>query len=63
MLANPPHQPQLDPLALYSKSLHDYTLQLWTESRRLAEEKVRAKAAKKQEEDARMGARKDGPAS
>jgi len=32
-----------DPLALYTRSLHDYTLALWTESRRIAEEKARAR--------------------
>lgn len=31
-----------DPLALYTRSLHDYTLRLWSESRRLAEENARA---------------------
>ncbi|KAF8963913.1 hypothetical protein BDZ97DRAFT_1758291 [Flammula alnicola] len=31
-----------DPLAQYTRSLHDYTLALWTESRRIAEEKARA---------------------
>lgn len=34
-----------DPLVLYARSLHDYTLRLWTESRRIAEEKARIKAA------------------
>ncbi|KAA1467837.1 hypothetical protein DENSPDRAFT_832983 [Dentipellis sp. KUC8613] len=54
MFVTPPHQNPSDSLAHYSKSLHDYTLRLWTESRRLAEEKARSKAAKKQEEDHRM---------
>ena len=31
-----------DPFALYARSLHDYTLGLWTETRRLAEERRRA---------------------
>jgi hypothetical protein len=31
-----------DPLVLYARSLHDYTLRLWTETRRLAEERRRA---------------------
>ncbi|KAJ8596272.1 hypothetical protein M405DRAFT_805680 [Rhizopogon salebrosus TDB-379] len=39
-----------DPVALYSKTLHDYTLKLWTESRRVAEEKARLKLARKEEE-------------
>ncbi|KAG7099738.1 hypothetical protein E1B28_001553 [Marasmius oreades] len=30
----------------YSRSIHEYTLQLWTESRRLAEEKARARRTK-----------------
>ncbi|KAI8981243.1 hypothetical protein BD414DRAFT_492081 [Trametes punicea] len=34
-----------DPFVLYARSLHDYTLRLWTESRRIAEEKARVKAA------------------
>jgi hypothetical protein len=36
-----------DPLVLYSQSLRDYTLRLWMESRRQAEERVRARAHKK----------------
>ncbi|CCL98102.1 uncharacterized protein FIBRA_00096 [Fibroporia radiculosa] len=35
----------IDPFILYAQSLHDYTLRLWTESRRIAEEKARARAA------------------
>ncbi|KAI0330613.1 hypothetical protein GY45DRAFT_1225534, partial [Cubamyces sp. BRFM 1775] len=34
-----------DPFVMYARSLHDYTLRLWTESRRIAEEKARIKAA------------------
>ncbi|KAI0727850.1 hypothetical protein C8Q72DRAFT_429196 [Fomitopsis betulina] len=48
MLANVtthPDRPGIDPLVLYAQSLHDYTLRLWTESRRAAEEKSRARAA------------------
>ncbi|KIK96555.1 hypothetical protein PAXRUDRAFT_825835 [Paxillus rubicundulus Ve08.2h10] len=30
-----------DPFVSYSQALHDYTLRLWTESRRIAEEKAR----------------------
>ena len=36
-----------DPLVLYSRSLRDYTLRLWMESRKQAEERVRARAHKK----------------
>ena len=47
--ANVPGQQQhtgdSDPFVLYARSLHDYTLRLWTESRRIAEEKARIKAA------------------
>ena len=31
-------QPDIDPFVLYAQSLHDYTLRLWTESRRKAEQ-------------------------
>ena len=36
---------EVDPFVTYARSLHDYTLRLWTESRRIAEEKNRLKAA------------------
>jgi hypothetical protein len=36
-----------DPLVLYSRSLRDYTLRLWMESRKQAEERVRARAGHK----------------
>jgi hypothetical protein len=36
-----------DPLVLYSQSLRDYTLRLWMESRKQAEERVRARAHRK----------------
>ncbi|KAI0681661.1 hypothetical protein C8T65DRAFT_517193, partial [Cerioporus squamosus] len=39
------HVGESDPFVLYARSLHDYTLRLWTESRRIAEEKARIKAA------------------
>ena len=39
-----------DPFILYSKTLHDYTLKLWTESRRAAEERARLKLARREEE-------------
>lgn len=35
-------QGQPNPFELYARSLHDYTLRLWSESRRLAEERLRA---------------------
>ncbi|KAF4611482.1 hypothetical protein D9613_004139 [Agrocybe pediades] len=31
-----------DPLVLYTRSLHNYTLALWAESRRIVEERARA---------------------
>ncbi|KAH9944019.1 uncharacterized protein BXZ73DRAFT_21942, partial [Epithele typhae] len=39
------HAGDADPFVTYARSLHDYTLRLWTESRRMAEEKARLKAA------------------
>lgn len=39
-----------DPLVTYSRSLHDYTLRLWTESRRVAEEKAQARVAEREAE-------------
>ena len=30
-------QPDIDPFILYAQSLHDYSLRLWTESRRVAD--------------------------
>ncbi|KAI0070335.1 hypothetical protein K474DRAFT_1579934, partial [Panus rudis PR-1116 ss-1] len=52
------HQPHntnadVNPFVLYSRSLHDYTLRLWTESRRLAEEKAAMKAAQRRAEEDR----------
>ncbi|TFK56750.1 hypothetical protein OE88DRAFT_1650200 [Heliocybe sulcata] len=43
------HDGELSPLASYSRSLHDYTLRLWTESRRLAEEKARQRAQRRKQ--------------
>jgi hypothetical protein len=43
---DPPTAPA-DPLVLYSQSLRDYTLRLWIESRKQAEERVRARNHKK----------------
>ena len=64
MLENP--QPQTspikahpDPFVQYARSLHDYTLRLWTESRRVAEEKTarEKKGLRKREQ----GKKKDAP--
>ncbi|KAF9229032.1 hypothetical protein BS17DRAFT_670051, partial [Gyrodon lividus] len=38
-----------DPFVSYSKALHDYTLRLWTESRRIAEEKARSRATPRED--------------
>jgi hypothetical protein len=51
MVSSSPAPEDTDPFVLYSRELHDYTLRLWTESRRVAEEKNRAKAAKRVEEE------------
>ena len=42
----PVKQPS-DPLVVYSQSLREYTLRLWMESRKQAEERVRARAHRK----------------
>ncbi|KAL4069810.1 hypothetical protein V8B97DRAFT_637076 [Scleroderma yunnanense] len=42
-----------DPFVSYSRALHDYTLGLWTESRRVAEEKARNKTTRRDEEASR----------
>lgn len=62
MLANPPAHASTvgsgaleDRIAIYSKSVHDYTLKQWTQSRREAEEKAQARA-KKQKTPAPGGA-------
>jgi hypothetical protein len=46
---DPPTAPTdpTDPLVLYSQSLRDYTLRLWMESRKQAEERVRSRTHKK----------------
>ncbi|EAU92290.1 hypothetical protein CC1G_00509 [Coprinopsis cinerea okayama7 len=36
----PPEIDPNDPLALYSRALHEYTLRLWAESRRAAEQQT-----------------------
>lgn len=38
---------ETDPFVVYARSLHDYTLKLWTESIRLSEEKSRNRASGK----------------
>ncbi|EIW86934.1 hypothetical protein CONPUDRAFT_79138 [Coniophora puteana RWD-64-598 SS2] len=43
-------QSDKDPFVLYSQALHTYTLRLWTESRRLAEEKAREKQRRREEQ-------------
>jgi hypothetical protein len=57
MLAPPPPGPIDNPaesLALYSQSLRDYTLRLWVESRRQAEERVHGRNRKKSHTTAKM---------
>ena len=56
---------ETDPFVLYAQSLHDYTLRLWTESRRVAEEKSRktAGAAAMRKQDERRRHRKMGSLS
>lgn len=39
--------PTDDPLVVYARSLHSYTLRLWAETRRLAEEDDRARQIEK----------------
>ena len=41
------HINEADPFVLYAKSLHDYTLKLWTESIRLSEERSRGRVIAK----------------
>ncbi|KAF8119862.1 hypothetical protein EV363DRAFT_1194735, partial [Boletus edulis] len=45
----------------YSQALHDYTLHLWTESRRMAEEKARCRAARKEDAARRRKETSDSP--
>ncbi|KAK0481822.1 hypothetical protein IW261DRAFT_1104295 [Armillaria novae-zelandiae] len=40
MLSSKPSGIDVDPFILYSRSLRDYTLHLWTESRRVVEEEA-----------------------
>ncbi|KAK0208656.1 hypothetical protein DFS33DRAFT_1304879 [Desarmillaria ectypa] len=48
------HSIDVDPFVLYSRSLHDYTLHLWTESRRVVEEEAQ-RAEMLKEADAQSG--------
>jgi len=41
-----PADPSADSLALYSQSLRDYTLRLWVESRRQADERERVRGGR-----------------
>ncbi|GJE85858.1 hypothetical protein PsYK624_019370 [Phanerochaete sordida] len=41
------HIDEADPFVRYAKSLHDYTLNLWTESIRLSEERGRGRVIAK----------------
>ena len=41
------HVDENDPFVMYARSLHDYTLKLWTESIRLSEERSRGRAIAK----------------
>lgn len=43
----PTPEPATDPFVSYTRALHDYTLRLWTESRRAVDEKAQGKEAKK----------------
>jgi hypothetical protein len=45
----------VDPVILYSRSLHEYTLRLWTESRRVAEQN----AVKRREAEAEKASEKE----
>jgi hypothetical protein len=49
-----------DPLAAYSRTLHDYTLRLWSESRRTAEERRRAQETPLQDFSATYKPQRDG---
>ena len=47
-----------DPFVVYARSLHDYTLHLWTESIRLTQEKKQQHAAAKAERKAHRQAQR-----
>ncbi|KAI0347701.1 hypothetical protein BDW22DRAFT_11000 [Trametopsis cervina] len=62
MLANYPTTPAQnqkqrntaeDPFVVYARSLHEYTLQLWTESIRMAQERKQLNSSVKAERKAR----------
>lgn len=53
MFASPTNRPMGNDIVSYTQSLHDYTLRLWTESRRLAEEKEMHKAALRRQQEER----------
>lgn len=44
--SRPPENTHSDPLILYARSLHNYTLRQWAETRRIAEEKARERQEK-----------------
>jgi len=39
-------EPPTDPIVSYTRALHDYTLRLWTESRRVVDGKTQGKETK-----------------
>lgn len=56
----------VDPIILYSRSLHEYTLRLWTESRRVAEQnaaKRREAEVSEEEAEKEVPGRRNPPAS
>lgn len=60
--SRPPENTHSDSLALYARSLHDYTLRQWTETRRKVEE-AREKAGEQVAAslpDTRQGAKAEG---
>jgi len=50
------HSMDVDPFVSYSRSLHDYTLRLWTESRRIAESRETLRIPEKRGEGQRKSA-------
>ena len=57
MLSNHSNSTEADPFTSYSRSLHDYTLRLWSDSIRDAEGKTRT-PAELAEAETREGAKK-----
>lgn len=47
MYTTHPSHHDTDPFVVYSRSLHDYTLKLWTESIRMSEARSRGRASSK----------------